>query len=366
MAISVLFLTRYDRLGASSRLRSLQFFPSLAGHGILVKSQPFFDDKLLGIKYKTGRYSLSQLLHAYYLRVAQLLKKSQFDLIWIEKEALPWTPTFFEILLLGGSPFVLDYDDALFHNYDLHRLGIVRTMLGDRLDKLMKKSVMVTCGNTYLASRAVAAGAPSVEIVPTVIDLDRYPNHKPSSTISRYGSKLETEPLRIVWIGSPTTSQYLQLLGDALRKLAVEHKFVLRIIGGGSVSISGVEVEEIDWSEDTEVENILNCDIGIMPLIDSPWERGKCGYKLIQYMACGLPVVASGVGVNSEIVRGGENGFLAATTEEWVDALSKLLQSSDLRFRMGTKGRQRVEQEYCLQKIGPHVARLLRTAAGKH
>jgi glycosyltransferase involved in cell wall biosynthesis len=127
--------------------------------------------------------------------------------------------------------------------------------------------------------------------------------------------------------------------------------------------MAGVEVECVPWTEASEVAAIAECDIGVMPLFDSPWERGKCGYKLIQYMACGLPVVASSVGVNGQIVQEGISGFLADTAQAWVTVLAKLLADAALRQRMGHAGRLRVEQEYCLQVTGPRLVGLLRSAA---
>jgi len=120
----------------------------------------------------------------------------------------------------------------------------------------------------------------------------------------------------------------------------------------------------LPWSEETEVAQISDCTVGVMPLLDTMWERGKCGYKLIQYMACGLPVVASDVGVNSEIVQQGHNGFLVKTPEEWVAALGALLSDQALALQMGSAGRERVEQVYCTQIAGPKLAALLRSAAG--
>jgi len=260
--------------------------------------------------------------------------------------------------LLRGVPYALDFDDAVFHNYDLHRLASVRKVFGHRLDGLMDKAALVVAGNCYLAARARAAGAPWVVVLPTVIDLNRYLPLVVKPTVS------SSQPLRIVWIGSPSTVRYLQLLQEPLQALAKRLPFVLRVIGG-NFSLPGVQVECLPWAEDTEVAALTECDVGVMPLLDSPWERGKCGYKLIQYMACGLPVVASSVGVNPEIVRNGENGYLASSAEEWVSALEALLQSPSLRAQMGVAGRRRVEEEYCIQKTGPLMAQLLRTAAGK-
>ncbi|ABF09601.1 glycosyltransferase family 4 protein [Cupriavidus metallidurans] len=352
---NVLVLTKYGRLGASSRLRFFQYIPWLKSAGLNVTVQALLSDDLLQKRYECGHYSIGQLLRAYSERCRVLLSRREYDVIWIEKEALQWAPLWVEAALLRGTPYVLDYDDAVFHNYDLHANAWVRRFYGRRLDGLMEGATMITAGNEYLALRARSAGARAVEIVPTVIDLDRY-----SLAEAARSSK---DVQYIVWIGSPSTVRYLQLVAESLQELARSHKFVLRVIGGDALNIPGVCVESISWSEESEVELIGECDIGIMPLLDSPWERGKCGYKLIQYMACGLPVVASGVGVNTEIVRQGVNGYVANSAEEWRSALDKLLLSTSLRQDMGRAGRQLVEDRFCVQKTGPRLVEILQRVA---
>lgn len=353
---SILALTKYGRLGASSRLRSLQYKRYLVDAGYGVTVEELLSDRLLNARYKEGRYGFIDLFFAYVRRFELLRSRSNFDLVWIEKEALPWLPAWIELSFLTDVPYVLDYDDAIFHAYDLHRFWIVRKLLGRRLDKLMRNATLITAGNCYLAERAKAAGAPWVEVLPTVIDLERY--HVAETLTS-------PEVLRIVWIGSPSTVRYLAALGEPLRQLALEIPFVLRVIGAQNFNLPDIDVELIPWSEDSEVNAISSCAIGIMPLLDSPWERGKCGYKLIQYMACHLPVVASAVGANIDIVDDGINGFLVNDSEEWVRALSRLLRSRDLRTVMGHAGRARVEERYCLQKTGPRLVELLRGVTEK-
>ncbi len=353
----VLALTKYGRLGASSRMRFLQYLSWLHRDGIEVTVKPLLSDELLQARYQSGAYGWEPLARAYAERCRLLRRRSDFDVVWIEKEALPWVPLAIERALLQGVPYVLDYDDAVFHQYDQHSHAWVRRFYGRRLDGLMAGAALVVGGNNYLAQRARDAGAPWVKVVPTVIDLDRY--HV------RTDLPVMGELPRIVWIGSPSTARYLNLLIEPLRNLAKEQPFILRVIGGGMVYMAGVQVEAVPWSEDTEVENIRACDVGVMPLVNSSWERGKCGYKLIQYMACGLPVVASNVGVNSEIVQDGENGFLVNTSSEWVAALGKLLSDRLLRSQMGLSGRQLVEQNYCIQKTGPKVATLLQAVGDK-
>lgn len=353
--MKVLFITRYGRLGASSRMRTLQYHPLFESMDIECTSSPLFDDNLLAKRYQFNRYGLFNVVRAYFKQLLVLMKRRKFDLVWIEKEAFPWTPAWFERWLLCGVPYVLDYDDAVFHNYDLHSSAVVRWCFGKKIDYLMAASTLVVAGNAYLAERAKEAGAQRIEIVPTVIDLERYSVKSPSN--------IDANPLQIVWIGSPSTTRYLDIIREPLAALSRRFSLKLRVIGGDAVTMSGVDIELLPWSESSEVDLIRACDIGVMPLFDSPWERGKCGYKLIQYMACGLPVVASPVGVNNEIVCTGENGFLANTDKAWVEALSKLLSDALLRQQMGAVARKRVEEHYCIQKVGQRMVSLLRTAA---
>lgn len=359
--LRVLALTRYGTLGASSRLRFFQYFSALEATDIQVRLQPLFSDAELQSRYQYGHYRFSTVLAAFGRRIKSMLARHAFDLIWIEKEALPWWPLWFESALLRGVPYVLDYDDAVFHTYDLHRLALVRQLYRKRLDGLMAHAGLLVCGNDYLAQRALHAGAKWVEKLPTVIDLERYT--LADTSVRKDVGRVADVP-RIVWIGSPSTAKYLQLLRQPLQTLAKRAPFVLRVIGS-QLELTGVQVECVPWTESTEVAAIAECDVGVMPLLDSAWERGKCGYKLIQYMACALPVVASNVGVNAEIVHEGGNGYLARSEEEWLDALTRLLTDATLRQTLGQAGRHRVEMMYSIQKTGPVMAHWLREAAEK-
>ena len=172
--MKLLVLSRYDRLGASSRLRMLQYLPALARAGIEADIVPFFDNAYLEALYAGRRLPLATA--GYYLRrMNHLLRAGRRDAIWLEKELLPWLPWGVERRLLPrGVPLVSDYDDAVFHRYDLHRRRPVRRLLGRKIDGVMAGSALVMAGNAYLAERARAAGAPKVEIVPTVVDAAAY------------------------------------------------------------------------------------------------------------------------------------------------------------------------------------------------
>ena len=355
MKDSLLVLSKYSRLGASSRLRTLQYCRWLEDAGFAVEYSALFDDRYLQGLY-SGEKTHAGLIGYYRKRLSRLRQTPRPGLIWVEYEALPWLPWMLERALLPASvPIVSDYDDAVFHRYDRHRLAPVRWLLGRKIDRVMKRSQLVTAGNAYLADRARKAGAAHVEVVPTVVDLSHY---------SIRSALLSTPSARVGWIGTPNTwHAFGKTLYTQINGTLAEHDARFCAVGAELEAGRIGNLEVIAWSEDTEVDAIQSMDIGVMPLPDTPWARGKCGYKLIQYMACGLPVVASPVGVNKEIVEHGVNGFLAESDAEWRTAIEALISDQDLRRRMGAAGRQKVENEYSLQVWGPRVATMLRGVA---
>lgn len=349
----VLLLSRYARLGASSRLRSFQYLPYLSQTGIDVMVEPLFGDDYVAGLY-SGNISKLAVFKAYFSRIRQIFKARQFDVVWLEYEMLPWLPAWIELVLLPKAiPLVVDYDDAVFHRYDQHRLGLVRAVLGKKIDAVMKRADIVMAGNAYLASRAERAGARRIELMPTVVDATRY-----EVTENRGGPQVT-----IGWIGQPSTAKYLVQLMPVLERIVAKHSARVVAIGPKPDQFKDLPVDVVPWTEESEASGIGQFDIGIMPLSDSLWERGKCGYKLIQYMACGKPVVAPPVGVNCVIVQHGVNGYLANTDSEWGDALDKLCADAVLRKRMGEEGRRMMEQHYSLQVAAPQLADILRSAA---
>lgn len=353
--MKTLVLTRYERSGASSRLRMIQYGDALRSQGIEHALAPLFDQTYLEMLY-SGQSTRGPTFSAYARRVLQLRQAGQADLLWLEKEALPWLPWAIERALVPrGIPLVVDYDDSVFHRYDLHRFALVRRLLGGKLDQLMSSAALITAGNSYLADRAKAAGAPRVEIVPTVVDLKAY---------TKRPEPLPTQSPSIGWIGTPSTwTEYMAPMVPRLTQVAEADGARIAVVGAGRAAAAHPLLDNLPWTEDSEVARIHAMDIGIMPLTDTPWARGKCGYKLIQYMACGLPVIASPVGVNAEIVEHGVNGFLASTEAEWAESLRTLLSDPALRARMGEEGRRKVERDYSLQAWGPRVAQMLRDVA---
>jgi len=353
--LNILLLSRYSRLGASSRVRFYQYLPYLNSHGFEIKTASLFNDDYIRDLY-CGKRSIANILQCYIARTGAMLGTKRFDLIWLEKEMLPWLPAWFELgLFRHDAPVVVDYDDAVFHRYDQHKSPVVRRLLGEKLDAVMRKADLVIVGNDYLGDRARKAGARRVELLPSVVDASKYSVKSPSPE----------NPVTIGWIGSPSTAKFLRPVASALEEMAVSRGARIVAVGANPGQLDSLPAEIRPWHEESEVAEIQAFDIGIMPLPDEPFERGKCGYKLIQYMACGKPVVASPVGVNSVIVRDGVEGLLPFSFSQWGEALGRLCDNPSLRERLGAAGRKRIEENYSLQSSAPRLEELLCSAAGR-
>lgn len=358
----ILLLTRHGRLGSSSRLRLMQYIPWLEQAGWSVQTAPFFSDAYVRALYAGRHARLRHALGAYLGRRRVLHMLNRYRLIWIEKEVFPFLPAIFEQAFVqraraAGCPYVIDYDDATFHRYDQQGNPLVRRLLARKLDPLVRGARLVTVGNAYLGAYMREAGASKIVRLPTVVDLESYP--WPSDP--RAPSSEPQAPLRIGWIGSPPTTPFLELVRAPLQALAAERAMRLVTMGADTRLDLGVPMESHPWSEDSEAAWLANLDIGIMPLPDAPFERGKCGYKLIQYMAAGKPVVASPVGVNRELVSP-EVGLLATSAADWLEALRRLGANRAQRQRMGQAGRALVERAYCLQAVTPQLVAALNSA----
>lgn len=339
--MEILLLPKYGRKAASCRYRFLQYIPYLESCGIKCTISPLFDDNYLEKKFRTGRNDIVDIVKAFVRRFITIWHSHKYDLIVIHCELFPYLPPLFEkYLTLRKIKYIFDYDDAIFHNYDQTLHMIIRWLFKEKISTVIKGARHVIAGSQYLADYALKVND-NVEVIPTVIDIDKYPN-SPSGRPS-------ADSFTIGWIGSPSTAKYVEEIGAALSEICNNDNTKIILIGAGNMKLPGVNYENLEWSEDSEINNLWLFDVGIMPLSDGPWERGKCGFKLIQYMACGLPVVASPVGVNSVIVEEGKNGFLVRTISDWVRALKILRDDVELRQRMGEYGRKKVENQYCLQ-----------------
>lgn len=340
-------------MGASSRVRSIQFRTKLEEK----TNASIHISSLFGNRYIKALYGKSNL--KYIFAIIGYIKRflflffclGKYDLIIVEKELFPYLPSCFEKLIsLYHKPYVLDYDDAIFHNYTKYDSGIMRFLLRNKLTELIRNAELVHCGNPYIESFMLSTGAKRTKIVPTVIDLEKYISQSQS---------FDTHSKFIVgWIGSPSTTKYLASIMGVLEDLASKYDIAFVTIGASEITSDKLEIIQYPWTEESEARLLSQISVGIMPLPDEKWERGKCGYKLIQYMALKKPVIASPVGVNSFLVTD-DVGYLCNSDEEWATALETLINDADKQRLMGASGFSLVCEKYNTDKISDELARTI-------
>jgi glycosyltransferase involved in cell wall biosynthesis len=351
----VLALLPFSEEGASVRFRVSQFLPALSAAGFDVDLHPLFDTALFRLLYRPGHLpeKATALLSRTFDRVKAL--RDDYDLALIHREAYPVGPPLIERWLAKRVPMIYDFDDAVY----LPNTSDANKMIGflkrpAKIAEVLRLSTEVMAGNAHLGDYARRYSL-HVTVIPTCVDTTAW---TPSTEPRRDG------PPVIGWIGTPTTTPYLMGLQDVLGALAKEQEFVLRVSGSVSpIEMRGVRIENEPWSLQREIELFNTCDIGVYPLPNDEWTLGKCGFKAIQFMACGVPVVASPVGVNNQIIENGVSGLLANSEAEWRDGLRALLTDAELRRRIGSAGRRRIEQSYSLQANAPAVVTVFERAA---
>jgi len=359
--MKILALTKYSYSGPSSRYRFYNYQKCFSQQGIELQIKPFFSDSYL---QKNGFLrKLPEVFFSYLKRKLLCLKillfPKQYSVLLLEYELFPYFPALFERLLNWRKiKYIVDYDDAIFHKYDSHRNSLVRLLLKNKISRVMQLADTVIVGNQYLAEYAKKQNN-KVIIFPTVVLLEKYENAAKKSI------NKESDNFIIGWIGSKSTSKYILEILPEIKEFSGKYKNVeFHLIGFDKSLLSEEDIMEykiniVTWSEETEIEEIMKFDIGIMPLTDDPWSRGKCGFKLIQYMSCGKPVVASPVGENVNIVTQYENGFLATSKNDWMNAFENLLNDKVLYSRIAENNRQKIRTHYNFEQICMEYQQLL-------
>jgi glycosyltransferase involved in cell wall biosynthesis len=347
--IKVLGLTLYGVQAASTRYRMAQYVPNLKKEGIDLQVVPLLGDDYIKTTFGGKRYSAKALVRDYIARLACLAKQGRYDLAIVHVELFPLLPGVIESRLLR-LPYIYDFDDAFFLKYRQERFRRL-FFLKDKFTPVISQAAAVLAGNHYLADYAKQLN-PATTFLPTVVDTDRYV-HLPSE---------RDDIFTVGWIGSPSTSVYLRALALPLAQLGREGPVRFIVVGGRCEAIDGVEVVNLPWEEATEVRLINTFDVGVMPLSDDEWARGKCALKLIQYMACAVPAVASPVGANLDVIND-SCGMLASDSDAWLGGLRRLRDDKTLRRDMGAAGRQCVEQFYSLRTALPAMTNAIKTVA---
>jgi glycosyltransferase involved in cell wall biosynthesis len=324
----------------SQRFRLEQWAPHLERAGYTIDFSPFFDVAATAILQCPGRNlsKMAAMLRGFRRRIADLRRAGSYDFLVVHRAAFFAGPAAFDLAFFRlGVSVVFDFDDAI---YLRHTSGA--NPLFDRLKFpsktaiLCRRSALVSAGSRYLAAWA-RQEAETVATVPTSVDTTRYVRRRPPEGRKR---------VVVGWTGSATSLTHLEMFAPILRELNTRREAEVRVVSNRRPVLPGVPVEWRPWSVETEVDEISAFDIGIKPIPDDPWSRGKCPMKELQYMALEIPAVCSAVGASQEAVRHGETGFSVSSQADWLDALTALVDSPDLRRRMGAAGRIVVEQEY--------------------
>lgn len=347
--MKVLYFSKTDSLGPGSRYRIFQFRRFFEEKEIDLTIVPAFSDSYIEAEFLMGykRHLIRgvETVKAFFKRVIDFRMVFEADVVAIEREFFPRFPPLFEFLikaLKGG--YVLEFDDAIFLSPGRAR----------KYPSTLRMASKVITGNDYLRKYALAFNR-NVSVIPTCVDTGEY---SPREEQGKPGLPA------IGWVGLPYNFGHLELVRAPLERIGGEKKGELHVLSGRDPHL-GFPATFKKWSREGEAESIRGFDVGVMPLWDTPFARGKCGLKLIQYMAAGLPVVASPVGVNCEIVEEGVNGFLASGDDEWYEKLCILLEDRELRKKMGQKGRRKVEEKYSLDVWGDRLVNLYRKEGEK-
>jgi glycosyltransferase involved in cell wall biosynthesis len=353
----VLFLTLSPINSASERYRIHQFLPYLEQAGYACTVRPFAS-RALHRAIQTDRLAPKLLCTplCYLRRAIDFAELAHYDAVVVHRGIFPFPwPAMEREFVFRNPKVIFDFDDALHVGHrdtaTTKYPWIYKLKYGPGVNEILQKCRHVIAGNPTLADYASRFNS-DVSIIPTVVDLQRY-------TFEIVGAA--SEVLTIGWVGSRSTSPYLLDVEAALRRLSVVHsgKVKFRFYGDPNRKLDLPNCESLPFSLRSEIEDLRTLDIGIMPMPDNSWTRGKCAFKAIQYMALGIPVVTSPVGMATEVVQHNMNGLWASTSEDWFEALNRLVLDMQLRKQFAEQGRKTVETRYSLQTWAPRVLGLL-------
>lgn len=354
--LRVLALPRYGDNVASSRVRMFQFFPLLEKDGLELTHSSFFTDAYPSHRFGGG-FPTGYRLRCYLRRLLVLLSARRFDIIWIEKELFPGVPWFIESLFFRAfRRSIVDFDDAWYLRYRESRSALVRFFLKEKIERVIRSGSSIVVGNHFLEKFAIQSGAREVIRIPSVVDQLRFT--EANSDRSRPGNA----PIVVGWVGTPITwNEYGAPLVGVFGEIAEKYRVKFKIVGAGIDSIDPW-LQAVDWAFEDEAKMVSEIDIGLMPLDDTEWARGKCAYKLLLHMAAARPVVATDVGANRDVVVHGKTGFLVSNGAQdiWALRLAMLIEDDGLRTKMGEEARKRFEKHFSLESQSSAVRTLFR------
>lgn len=338
----------------SQRFRIEQWEPYLKQEGIIIDYFSFTDENLRNVLYKEGYVGkkAKELLKASFRRLNHIFKAADYDAVFLHRAASMIGPAWMEKMLKWRKiPIIYDFDDSIFltdTSKANRRFGWAK--FSSKTADICRLSTSITVGNSFLADYARKYNE-RVTVVPTSIDTEKY---QPSN--NKNGFK---ERVVIGWTGSSTSQYHLEMFEPVLADLLKERDVEIRVISNREPNFTKFPYVWRNWMPETEVEELLHIDIGIMPTPDDEWSKGKCALKALQYMALGIPAVCSDVGANRDVIRQGENGFLAKSPEDWLVSLKKLIDDADLRRQLGEAARQTIVENYSMKKCAQNFAQVV-------
>ena len=328
----------------SQRLKYEQYFEAFMQDGWFISVKPFISAKFWKIIYQPGNI-LQKSWHTllgYLDRFLLLFKIRNYEVVYLHLWGTPFGPPVYEFLVRKlAKRLIYDIDDLVYLKNTESKAHPLVTWIKGRQKPiyLMKHADHVITCTPYLDEFVKKYNQHTTDISSTVDTRSRY------QVVNQYNNK---NALTIGWSGSLSTSKYFYLLENVFKKLRQSHQFKILVMGDPNVSIDGMEIESIAWQADYEIEKLQEFDIGVYPLPDEEWVYGKSGLKAIQYMALGIPTVATAIGANFRVIEDGKSGFLVKTEQDWFEKLSLLIESPELRRTIGSNAREKVEQQYSI------------------
>jgi glycosyltransferase involved in cell wall biosynthesis len=340
--MKILFIVPYPTDKApSQRFRFEQYYELLNEKGIDYDIKPFLSNEIWDILYLPGRFLKKAfgILGGLFKRFFLLFKLKQYDYIFIHREATPIGPSFFEYFASRWlkKKIIYDFDDAIWIPNFSEANSFFSFLKGyGNVHKICSYAYKISCGNEYLCDYAKQFNK-NVVYNPTTIDTNNYHNRVKDQS---------GEEFVIGWTGSHSTIRYIGEIVPVLSKLEKKYTFTFRVISDFKPEFELNSLEYVKWKKESEIEDLLGFNIGIMPLINDKWANGKCGFKALQYMSLGIPALVSPVGVNSRIVDHGLNGFICDTPEEWETAIETLLLNRETLGEMSKQTRKKIIDHY--------------------
>ena len=330
----ITYYTKYNQRSASVRERFYKYIPFLKNNSIDVELKPLINDDLFKSRIIKGKNLNLILCLNIFKRILNVIFQKK-NLVIIQYELLPYFPSILEYYLsIRKIPYIIDIDDAIFHYYDKSDNFLINFFFKNKFYKIFSNAKVVFAGNNYLYKKAKKLGSKNTYIFPTLVDNSKKVIKK-------------NEKFTVIWIGSPSTTKYLNDLKTCIENIATKHCINFLIVGSKDCTIkASLNIKFVEWSLKLQDQYIGKSHVGIMPLRNTFWEKGKCGYKLLQYMKNELPILASPVGVNKKILDHGNNGYFIRNKKQWEKYILKLKNNSILRKKMGLNGKKKILNEY--------------------